>query len=162
MRCRAIALFLCTVCAATPFKAQADQLLSIEGLALDSQSNVSGFAIDTWDIRVLAVCRIPFGWIMTAGRELSATGHLSGQASGFMLNLSTAQLGELTDLFLIKDPDLSRLKSPTEPPMFAGTITIDRYRGPNEADDGERTIPPTQANITLKPAAACPKPAAGP
>jgi hypothetical protein len=143
---------------ALPPRASADELLSIEGIKLDGDGYVSGFSIDTWDIRILAVCHLPLGWTITAGRNLSFDGHLVGQASGFMLNLNSSQLGELKDLFLIETPDFARAKSPTEPPMFQGSITIGNYKKPGDPEVEDRTVRLDQSNIVLKSASECPKP----
>ena len=56
MRWTALAIDAGLACAA--HAAEAKQLPSIEGLTLDAEGYVSSFEIDTWGVRVIAVCHI--------------------------------------------------------------------------------------------------------
>jgi hypothetical protein len=143
---------------ALPPKASADALVSLEGIELERDGYVSAFSIDTWDVRILAVCHLPLGWSITAGRNVGFDGHVAGEASGFALNLNAAQLGELRDLFLIETPDFAREKSPTEPPMFSGAITLGSYRNSGNPEANDQTVSLAESNIVLRPATECPKP----
>jgi hypothetical protein len=131
------------------------QLISIH-VQMSTDSYVAGFDIDTWDIRVRAVCNIPIGWVIKAGKDISPLGILSGSASGFMTNLNFPQVmkdHDLDDLFLIDDLDHHR-RSPTEPPTFVGKITVGEYHRGRAAQD--RTVPLTGNEIVLNPAKQCP------
>jgi len=139
--------------------AYSTQLLSISELEMHPNTYISGFEIETWNIRVRAVCKIPLGWIITAGRDISPLGKLIGSASGFMANLDIKQISEdhdLDDLFLIDD--LSRApRSPTEPPTFVGKIIAGEFFKGRPARD--RIIKLKESNVVLTSATECPRPA---
>lgn len=136
-------------------EARAMDLLSIQGFNLGPEGYVSGFQIQTWRIRVRAVCQFPLGWMITAGRNLDQTGQIAGTASGFMTNLDVKELGELQNLVLIDDPPPDAEKSPSEPPTFQGSATVGTYK---MSKTGDETVALTAANIVLRPASACPPP----
>ena len=135
---------------------QAMKLVSIQGLNIGKTEYVAAFEIETWAIQIRAVCRLPIGWMVTAGRELNPGGRISGKASGFMTNLNYKQAEELKDLFLIDDPDFDHHPSPSEPPIFRGSITIGSYDSSSRAK--ERVIPLKVGSIVLRDAAQCAAP----
>jgi len=130
-------------------------LVSIKVPDLGPKGYVSGFLIETWEIRIRAVCQIPAGWMITAGRNLDPSGQISGTASGFMTNLDDQQFRELQNIVLIDAPPTTAEKPAMEPPTFQGTITVGTYAAPQAA---ERMLPLTAANLVLRPAQACPAP----
>jgi hypothetical protein len=136
--------------------AEAMKLVSIQGLNIGKNEYVAAFEIDTWAIQIRAVCHLPVGWMITAGRELNPGGHISGKASGFMTNLNYKQVGELKDLILIDDPMPDRYPSPSEPPMFVGSITVGSYD--TTASAGDRVIPLKVGSIVLRDARQCAAP----
>jgi hypothetical protein len=136
--------------------ARALKLVSIEGLNIGKTEYVAAFKIETWAIHIRALCKIPGSWMITAGTELNPGGHISAEASGFMANLGYKQVGELKDLFLIDDPDFDHHPSPSEPPMFKGSITIGSYDPSSWAK--ERIVPLKVGNIVLRDATQCAAP----
>jgi hypothetical protein len=136
--------------------AQAMKLVSLEGLNIGKTQYIAAFKIETWAIQIRAVCNIPASWMITVGKELNAGGRISGKVSGFMANLSFKQMDELKDLFLIDDPDFDHRPSPSEPPMFRGSITIGSYDPSSWAK--ERVVPLKVGSIVLRDATLCPAP----
>ena len=145
--------------AGPPALAAPAQLLSIVGLGVPDGRYVSTFAFRTWNVRVLAVCHIPPGWTMTAGRDADPGGVLSGSASEGMTFLSSANVGELTGLFLVQVENFHAARvgrcarSSCVPATFSGSITIGRYL--------DREAAPTRirpSNIRLVAAPRCPDP----
>jgi len=132
-------------------------LVSIQLPDLGPKGYVSGFLIETWRIRIRAVCQIPVGWMITAGRNLDQSGQISGAASGFMTNLDDQQFPELQNLVLIDAPPTTAEKATMEPPTLQGTITVGTYAAPQAA---ERMLPLSAMNLVLRPAQACPAPVA--
>jgi hypothetical protein len=137
--------------------APAMQLVSIKTPGLKSDSFISGFKIETWDIYIRAICKIPVGWIITAGKDISLLGKIDGSASGFMTNLNFRQVvesHELDDLFLIDDPE-PHARPRTEPPPFVGSITLGDY---SKLPRRELKVRLSDSDIVLRPAAECPVP----
>src|SRR5262249_49605429 len=62
-----------------PVIADAGELLSVHGIALPENGFLFAFHIDTWGVRVLAVCHFPPGWTLSAGKSLDPSGILSGE-----------------------------------------------------------------------------------
>jgi hypothetical protein len=134
--------------------AQAMKLVSLEGLNIEKAEYMAAFKVETWAIQIRVVCNIPASWMITAGKELNAGGRI--KASGFMANLAFKQMDELKDLFLIDDPDFDHRPSPSEPPMFRGSITIGSYDPSLWAK--ERVVPLKVGSIILRDATQCPAP----
>jgi len=148
---------ICLAVATWTSAAFAMQLLSVKAPDLNADSYISGFQIKTWGIRVRAICKIPAGWMMTAGKELNPGGVISGFASGFMANIDMKQIEKLNDFILIDDaearsPPASR--SPSEPPTFRASLLVGEYS--KSATQRDRRIPLNDAEIVLKPATQCP------
>jgi len=131
----------------------AEQLVSIRGLRLAESEYISGIEIKTWAVFIRAVCTIPPGWEITAGKGIDPGGEVSGGAGGFVANLNSKQLPELDNLFLIDDPDPEYRPTPTTPPMFEGTVSIGTYGKP---EAGEHDITLGAVNFVMTPANGCP------
>lgn len=128
-------------------------LLSIGGIDLAKDESVTGFSIASWGVDWLALCRIPPGWRLRAGRNATPDGLLEGE--------STHGVTRLADPDGLRELALVRLWGPVQwraravengivPATLAGRLS--RSEGP-EVALGER-------NLRLTPAAACPAPAA--
>ena len=91
--------------AARPYCALGHELLSLRGIQLPAHGYISSFHIDTWGVTVLAVCHLPPGWTVTAGRSADPSGVLGGTASLGVTFLNSASLSEPDDLFLIEVSD---------------------------------------------------------
>ncbi|WP_341914656.1 hypothetical protein [Ferrovibrio terrae] len=94
---------LALLASASPCAAHSAELLSIVGLDVTGNEYVEAFDITTRGIQVLAVCHIPTGWIITAGRTAGYEGELAGGASVGAAGLNQRQLGELQGLFLFSE-----------------------------------------------------------
>lgn len=148
---------ICLAVAAWTSAAPATQLLSIKMPERNPDSYVSGFQIRTWGINILAICKLPVGWMVTAGRELNPGGQIVGSASGFMTNLDAKQFGKLRDFVLIDDMEPPHERSPTEPAAFSGVfIRVGEYS--KSATHRDRRIRLKRSDIVLKPATQCPAP----
>jgi hypothetical protein len=133
-----------------PNPAAALQLLSIRGIELKDNEYVAAFHIETWGVRVRAVCHLPAGWSITVGGAVDPSGTLTGNASAGVAFLERSDLGALDRLFLVDDPD-------TEfPQHLDGTISIGTY-GSHELDWREHPLP--QSSYVMEPGqAGCPAP----
>lgn len=130
-------------------------LVSIEGIALAENEFVDRFTIDTWGVEILAVCRLPPGWEIRAGKQASPDGVLAGEASHGVTFLNRADVGALRRLALVRiDGAVTWTGHGNMPPTFAGRASIGRY-GP---DESRREMTLTRANIRLATAARCPEP----
>ncbi|PVM86809.1 hypothetical protein DDF62_17295 [Caulobacter radicis] len=125
-------------------------LLSLGALPLGANDYADRFDIETFGVEIVAVCRVPFGWVVSAGNDSSVTGTIVGQASVGAAAVSPANgdLDALGGLMLVKVGE----RQPGQPPPFAGQATIGTYGD----DEAERTVPLTQAQLRLKPAYRCP------
>jgi len=145
----ALAAFLC------PWRADALQLVSIEKLDLAPNQYVTSFEIETWAIEIVAVCRIPPGWQITAIESIDPGGRLAGSATGFVANIGENHLTNLKDLFLIAPPSPEVYQAPDVPPMFNGSVIVGTY---DWDDHDEHTLPLNTSNLVMRPAKGCPPP----
>lgn len=127
-------------------------LLSVS-YPLAAGERTDGFALASWGVDYLAVCRIPLGWRITAGRNATAEGRLEGEATHGVTQRSDTSYFESLALVRLWGPRQDE-DGPTPdgagtiPATFAGTIRI--------AESRDVTLEPR--HLTLTPAAACPSP----
>lgn len=81
---------------------QRAQLLSFRDLPVPENGYLASFSIDTWTVRVLAVCHLPPGWTITAGMSANFSGVLSGHGSHGATFLSRDQLHRLDNMLLVE------------------------------------------------------------
>jgi len=129
--------------------AAAFQLLSIRGVELKDNEYIAAFRIESWGVRVRAVCHLPVGWAITVDAAIDPSSTLSGNASAGVAFLDRTDLGELDRLFLIDDPDKDF------PQHFTGTISIGTY-GAHELDWREHPLLPS--SYVREAAERCPAP----
>jgi hypothetical protein len=109
---------------------------------------IDAFEIETTGVEILAVCRMPAMWTLSAGANSSVMGRLAGQ-SGYGTTMLAPGDG-LADLFLVR---VHRL--PDEmPPNFAGTATL-VTSGPQPR---QRAVRISGDEVRLTSAAHCPDP----
>ena len=142
-----------------PTAARADQerifLASITGIELAETEYLDGFSIDTWWVEVLAVCHLPPGWEIRAGKQASPDGAIAGEASHGVTFLNRASLSELRGLALVRlQGPVVRRREGNMPPTFSGRARIGRYG----TDERRREQGLTAANVGLAPATRCPAP----
>jgi len=152
-------LVLALAGAARSNQATANELLSIRGIGLAENGYISGFHVDTWGVRVLAVCHLPPGWTITAGNSADPSGVLEGTASLGVTFLNRHDVSQLDNLFLIDvvnyRPQEARLPNQPgliHPASFRGKASIGVY-GP---DDTIHDVQLTPANLVREPASQCP------
>jgi hypothetical protein len=156
---------LACTCRAAP--TTGTQLLSITGIKLQPLKNglepsgqfVAGFDIKTWGVRVIAVCHIPGGWTVSAGKNANPEGVLSGSGGEGVTFLDADSLPQLANLFLVQvdeyhPTDTGDCAKNCTPATFAGNIYIGRY-GVESDLESRRVLP---SNIHLDPASRCPDP----
>jgi hypothetical protein len=133
------------------------ELLSIVGINLPENGYVNEFNIETWGVEVLAVCRLPEGWTITAGKSADPSGILKGEASLGVTFLNQHRIGELRGLFLVhlESYQAEERVEPNVvyPATFKGTISVGTYGG---GDIGGREIRIAPTNLLRTPAARCP------
>lgn len=129
---------------------------SIVGLQLKSGEKIDSFSISTWGVTFDAVCRIPEGWTLKAGRGANPEGVLEGEGSNGITWIGRSRLGELEGVALVTlYGPVQRRDVVTDdgagvvPATFKGAA---RVFGSGEG----RTISLTSANIHLAPATGCP------
>jgi hypothetical protein len=155
---KALALLL-SLLAAAPVRAEESHLflVSVEGITLGRDEQITGFAFETWGVTPKAVCHIPDSWTIQAGRRTNPGGVLAGHGSNGVSWFTVGSPRELRDLVLIEFYGPMRADdipfpdgSGVLPASFKGHADI-------STDDGERQEPLTGRNIRLRPAAACPR-----
>jgi hypothetical protein len=132
-------------------------LVSVEGMVLGRDEQITGFAFETWGVTVKTVCRIPYGWSIRAGRRVNPSGVLEGQGSNGISWFADGSPAGLRDLVLVELEGPVQLDdihtadgSGIHPATFKGRADI-------STDDGDRQDPLTGRNIRLTPAMACPR-----
>lgn len=137
-----LAALLCL--AAAP--GQAAELLSIRGVTRTGEV-LSRFRLEIANASVVAVCRIPRGWSISATDIGNGNSSISGEAVPGAAPLRAAAGPVLEDMFLIDQPE------PTaHPARFQGSATIGA-QGSTQPPQGR---PLDGGNIVLAPAERCP------
>ena len=156
---RGMPVFLALAGSALPSLADAGELLSIRGITLPEHGYVKAFRIETWGVMVLAVCRLPPGWTITAGKSADPSGILAGEASLGVTYLNGQNLDQFRKLFLIEVSDYRERELPIPnvpggvyPATFSGKLVVGTYG--NHDDAHEVAIMP--ANLFREPATQCP------
>jgi hypothetical protein len=130
-------------------------LASIEGIAIAANEYVDGFTIDTWGVEIVAVCHLPPGWEIRAGKQASPDGVIAGEASHGVTFLDRPRLGALRRLVLVRlYPPIQRRRTGDQPATFAGHARIGRYG----VIERRRQVALTWRNLRLTPASRCPPP----
>ena len=131
-------------------------LASITGIPLKPGDSIDGFSISTWGVTFNAVCHIPNGWTIKAGGSATPDGVLEGEASLGVTWLRQPSPKQLHDLVLVTlyEPvqrrDVGKVDGPVYiPATFKGNARL-------WADDTERKVPLSYANVRLTPANRCP------
>lgn len=125
-------------------------LLSVESIPLAGRS-VTGFRMASWGVDWLAICRIPAGWRLRAGRAATLEGLFEGESTHAVTRL--ARLEPLRSVALVRfsgPPQWRDRPIPDGilPATFAGTLGL---------SDGSQ-VRLGEANLRLQPARACPPP----
>jgi len=150
-------LLLCGL-SASPAGAET-ALLSIRGLEIRQNEYAVSFAIETWDVELLAICRIPPGWEIGGGRSIDASGTLFGSAGGTVATVVHGQTDGLDGLFLVSLPKEVRSADTQQgATIYAATLKgsygVETYG--SDIDPVKRTM--SWANFSLMPASRCPDP----
>lgn len=150
-------LFALILLASGPVQTDQPQgyLVSIVDVPLQGDESVESFTLSTWGVTFDAVCRIPAGWTVKAGRSLTPEGVLEGEGSlgtSWFRESSPPELQQFA-LVTLYGPVQREASAFTDgggevPATFAGSATV-------STDDGERRIPLTADNVRLTPADRC-------
>lgn len=125
-------------------------LMSVERIPLRADESMFAFEIDTWGVEFKAVCHVPGGWWIEAGRSATPEGSLKGRGSVGATWFRQTSPSELHNLVLVTlYGPIQRTDIGDVPATFKGRAKI------NGMDD-ERTIQLTSANVRLVPAGRCP------
>ena len=85
-----------------PACARPSELLSLTGLPVAQGEDVSGFELQTWTVQVLAVCRLPLGWTVTAGNDGDPGGVLLGSANIGAAFVGRDRQADFRSMFLVR------------------------------------------------------------
>lgn len=159
-----VASFIVTLVSFASFGSQTE-LLSLTGLRLQSTAPdrsktgqfIASFDLKTWGVKVLAVCHIPAGWTITAGKNANPEGVLSGNAGEGVAFIDAGTLKQLDDLFLVDvdgyhADDLGDCSKDCTPATFSGVL----YEGTYGVETPDIRIRLRSLNIRLTPATSCP------
>jgi hypothetical protein len=146
----AAAIVLTLPCAS---HAGARALLSIVDLPISSGQYVSGFQIHTTNVDVLAVCKIPDGWSITAASQGGPNGELDGQGVLGVAFVEGRNPAAFKGLFLI-DTGRPAKGASAIGRMFDGSVTVGRYG----ADGKDATVALKPGAYRLTAATRCPTP----
>jgi len=159
-------LLLALVAALAPASSARDPedrlwLLSIGGITLGPAEYVDAFTIETWAVRIRAVCRIPHGWTIRAGGRASPDGVIAGEASHGVTFLADSRLAQLKRLVLVRIPAGAEMRDRLsedryQPLLFDGRAEIGTY---GNDESRRRTARIGRSNMRLTPAQRCPEPA---
>lgn len=157
-----LAALLCASCSPSPEPAAekpkaaedkgATYLASIT-VPLGPDERLEAFSFETWGVDVVAVCHIPDGWRITAGRSAAPDGAIAGKSSHGVTWLSDMQPLEGLVLVRLHEPvrERERKDGPsTCPATFSGKANIET------GDDAQREAVLSHANVRLVPADRCP------
>lgn len=157
---RALLAMVILAAANAPALGQQTQLLSFRNLAVPENGYIAAFQLETWRVRVLAVCRIPAGWTITAENAATPEGLLSGHASHGAASLGRDQLDRLENLVMVvvdeyraRDEAISSTGART-PASFKGVIHVGVYG----SDAAPVSVPVEPDSIGRRDADACPPP----
>ena len=155
---RALLALVILAAANAPALAQQAQLLSFRNLAVPENGYVAAFQFETWRVRVLAVCRIPAGWTITAENTATPAGLLSGYGSHGAAFVGRDQLDRLDNVVMVAVDDYrtrdEAISSTGEriPASLKGVIHVGVYG----SDAGPSPVALEPDSIILRDAGACP------
>lgn len=147
MMLRSAALWPLLLLLAAEPPAQTSQLLSLS-VPMARDERIDAFEVETAGVEILAVCRFPALWTLSAGANSSVTGTLSGQAGYGAAMLATDDAASLANLFLVR----VHARREGMPPSFNGIATVVT----SGTQPRERLVPITAREVLLTPAAECP------
>jgi hypothetical protein len=125
--------------------ADAAELLSIRGTTRSGEV-LSRFRLEITNASVVAVCRIPRGWSISASNKGTGDAEVAGEAVPGAAPLRAASAPSLDDMFLIDQPEPSG-----HPARFQGSATVSQ-QGSTEPPRERRL---DGGNIALEPAESC-------
>jgi len=140
--------------AAAPVDRAKMYLLSVVDLPLQAGESVEEFSFSTWGVDVKAVCHVPDGWYITAGRNANPEGEISGRGTNGVTWLRERSPKVLQNFVLVtlyapvQRNDIAQ-RNGFIPQTFKGEASTARLTG-------GRRISLTYKNIHLLPAAHCP------
>jgi hypothetical protein len=115
---------------------------------LQSGERVESFSIDTWGVDVLAVCHIPSGWRITAGRSATPDGVIAGEGSHGTTWLGDTRSLESLVLVGLYGP-VQKTEIDSVPATFKGNALVQK-------PIVEREVALTYENVRLVRADRCP------
>ncbi|HEX8126278.1 MAG TPA: hypothetical protein VF548_11910 [Allosphingosinicella sp.] len=140
--------------AATP-AAGADEsglyLLSIADVPIAGEQRVTGFKLASWGVDWVALCAIPTGWRLRAGRNATPEGLFEGESThgvtwlGSLEPLRSVALVRVHGTVRWRD---RRFPGGREPATLAGTLSL----------SGGREVRLGESNLRLAAARTCPPP----
>jgi hypothetical protein len=126
-------------------------LLSIADIQVTRGQRVTGFKIASWGVDWVALCAIPTGWRLRAGRNASPEGLFEGESSHGVAWLADLEPLRTVALVRVQGPVRWRDKKFSGgriPATLAGTLSL----------SGGRQVKLGESNLRLTAARACPAP----
>jgi hypothetical protein len=150
------ALALLAPPSAAPAAQGATYLVSIADVPAGHDELLDRFTIETWGLDILAICSIPPGWQIRAGRTAAPDGLIEGEATHGVTRLDRERLSDLANLALVRmwgpvQGGTRRTGAGDEIASFFGHAVLESAGG------GARQVPLTLEQIRLTPAARCPE-----
>lgn len=116
---------------------------------LGEYERLQSFRIDTWGVRITAVCRIPPGWRIMAGGSAAPDGVIAGDSSHGVTWLKDME--PLKGLVLVRlEGAVQKTDVGAVPATFQGTAILDT------GEDKDRETALSHANVQLVSADRCP------
>jgi hypothetical protein len=120
-------------------------------IPLGEHERLQSFLIETWGVRILAVCGIPPGWRVMAGGSAAPDGVIAATASHGVTWLKDMKPLESLVLVRLEGP-VRKTDVGAVPATFQGKAVLDA------GDDKEHERPLSHANVQLTAADRCPSP----
>jgi hypothetical protein len=127
-------------------------LVSITGVTLPEMQSAESFSLQLVNLGVLAICRIPRGWTMSAENAIRPYGSVDGEATYGAAALPNDYLWELRSLFLVTKVYPHQIDGVDY--QITGTLDISVRHLDDEPDTVTTSLTPS--NFIFEPADHCP------
>jgi hypothetical protein len=137
--------------------ARAGDQSMLVSITLPEMQSAESFSLELVNLAVLAICRIPSGWILRAENAIRPYGSADGEATYGAAALLNDYLSELQNLFLMTNVYPHQIDGVDY--QITGTLYVSVRHLEGEPDTV--TMPLTPSNFIFEPADRCPTPASG-
>ena len=132
---------------AAPVDRPQTYLASIVDVPLEAGESIGSFSVSTWGVDVKAVCRVPGGWRITAGRDATPDGEISGRGSHGVTWYRERSPRQLRNFILVTlYGPVQRQRIGAVPATFSGKATISDLNDEHKVALSYRNIKLVRAN----------------